>query len=87
MVSRSITLDLTFYIVITLSGFLSTFEDTPDIIVRREPIPGWGRDYFMIFAQVAIAAALCITIPLNFAPLRTAVFNHMFTTQELTTTR
>ncbi len=78
-------MDLIFYVVITLAGYLSTFDATPDIVVRRPLPPGWDKDYFMVFAQVAVAAALCITIPLNFVPLRTAVFNHLFEDQKLTT--
>ncbi|MDR3548154.1 MAG: hypothetical protein P4M11_07820 [Candidatus Pacebacteria bacterium] len=85
--SRSITLDLAFYIVITLAGYLSNFNDTPDLIVSRAPPPGWEKDYLIIFARIAVAGAVCITIPLNFVAMRTAVFNHLFTDQELTTPR
>lgn len=87
LVRRSITMDLAFYAVIILAGYLATFDKTPDIIVRRGPPHGYEKDYFLVFGQIAIAAALCITIPLNFVPLRTALFNHLFETQELTTTR
>jgi len=87
LVKRSITMDLVFYTIIILAGYLATFDETPDIILRRSPPPGFEKDYFLIFGKIAIGAALCITIPLNFVPLRTAVFNHLFETQELTTPR
>ena len=87
MVSRSITMDLGFYIIIVLTGYLATFDNTPDIIVKRIAPPGYEKDYFLTFGKVAIAGALCITIPLNFVPLRISAFNHLYEDQELTTTR
>ena len=76
-------MDLGFYTVIILAGYLATFEETPDLVVRRQPISG-QYDVFMMIAQIAIAGALCVTIPMNFVPLRTAIYNHIFTDPALT---
>jgi hypothetical protein len=63
--------------VIILSGYLATFDETPDIVIRRKSPPPFKRDYFLSFAQLAIASALCITIPINVISLRTEI-NSLF---------
>lgn len=75
-----------FYLTIILSGYLSTFDDTPDIVVKRNPPPNFKKDYFLSFAQIAVAAALCITIPINFIALRTEIYN-LFLRGEKSSTR
>lgn len=75
--NRSITTDLIFYIIIITSGYLATFDETPDIVIKRRPPPGFKKDYFLSLAQIAIAASLCITIPINMVSLRTEI-NDLF---------
>lgn len=73
---RSCMINLVFYIIITLSGYLSSYDNTPDIIISRK-----GPDSFVVpvfISQMLIAGALCVSIPLNFVPLRTAIYNQTF---------
>ena len=79
---RSITLNLIFYTIIILAGYLSSFDKTPDIIIYRK-----GPDAFkvpIIISQLLIACGLCVGIPLNFVPLRTAIYNQIFKDSEYT---
>lgn len=71
-------MDLIFYTIIILTGYLATYDSTPDIVVKRGPPPGYEKDYFIMFSQVAIAGAVCITIPINFIALRKEVYNLFF---------
>lgn len=87
LVKRSLYFDIFFYSIIAITGYLSTFESTPDLVVTRKPFPPYSYDVFLMIAQISIAGALCITIPLNFVPLRTSIFNHIFSNQELTYTK
>lgn len=71
--------------MIILSGYLATLDRTPDIVVKRGAPPGYENDYFLSFAQIAIAGALCITIPINFIALRSEIYNLFFKGEQVTT--
>lgn len=85
--NRSITMDLGFYAVIAVCGYFSTFESTPDLIVKRGSPDNVVDKILMMIAQVWIAAAICITIPLNNIHFRSAIFRYIFDNQELTNLR
>lgn len=70
---RSCSINLVFYLIIILSGYLSSYDQTPDIILSR-PVPSQFKIPVMI-AQILISCGLCIGIPVNFFPLRKAIFN------------
>ena len=78
---RSCTINLGFYVVIILTGYLSSFDDTPDIIIYRELPEPWFN-IPVIIAQILIACGLCIGIPINYVPLRTAIFNQVYDNSE-----
>ena len=82
---RSCFINLTFYSIIALAGYLSSRSLTPDIIIYRTPPKGFGP--FVNIAQFLIAGGLCIGIPLNYVPLRTAVHNQLFENPEYTLPR
>lgn len=82
---RSCCINLAFYIIIILSGYLSSYDQTPDIIIDR---PGPESFKIPVFiSQLLIACALCVSIPLNYVPLRTAIYNQAFGTTEYTFNR
>lgn len=77
--NRAVTIDLSFYVLITLAGYMSTLDDTTDLIIDREtPFKGSKVDIPMTIAQVLICCSLCIGTPLNFIPMRKIVFDQMF---------
>lgn len=73
---RSCTINFFFYLIIILSGYLSSYSDSPDVILTRN-IPKNFQIPVMI-AQLLISCGLCIGIPVNFFPLRRALFNQVF---------
>ncbi len=75
------TVNLGFYLIITIAGYMSTLKDTKDLIIDRDP-PFEGTDIAMTIAQVLICCSLCIGIPLNFVPVRSAVFEQLFENPE-----
>ena len=77
---RSCSINLIFYIIITISGYISSFENTPDIILSRK-VPEVFNIPVMI-AQILISCGLCIGIPVNFFPLRIAICNQLFSDTE-----
>jgi hypothetical protein len=38
--------------------------------VKRDPLIGWEKDYFMIIGRIAVYITLILHIPVNFNPLR-----------------
>eukprot|EP00826_Nyctotherus_ovalis_P035269 TRINITY_DN3016_c0_g1_i2.p1 TRINITY_DN3016_c0_g1~~TRINITY_DN3016_c0_g1_i2.p1 ORF type:complete len:393 (-),score=67.52 TRINITY_DN3016_c0_g1_i2:161-1339(-) len=76
---RAVTIDLCFYVLITLAGYMSTLDKTTDLIIDREtPFKGGGIDVPMTIAQVFICFSLCIGTPLNFIPVRKVIFDQLF---------
>lgn len=58
---------------------MSTLDRTKDLIIDRDPpFEGSGPDIPMTIAQILISCSLCIGVPLNFVPVRTAVFEQIF---------
>jgi amino acid permease len=85
IVFRSVTINLSFYIIIILAGYLSTFDKTTDLIIHRKS--PFKLDILMIVAQGMIVAGLCIGTPINFVPLRKAVWGQIFKDSEYTVGR
>jgi amino acid permease len=82
---RACTINLFFYLIIILSGYLSSYDKTPDVILSRE-VPKEFNIPVMI-AQILISCGLCIGIPVNYFPLRKAIFNQTFGDSEYTKKR
>ena len=74
VIRRSILADMLFYMVIATSGYLSTFNRTQTIVVEREPLNGYPRDYFMLLGIICVCAMLIVAIPINYHPWRYQVF-------------
>lgn len=74
---RALTIDLVFYFLITAAGYMSTLGRTKDLIIDREP-PSEGTDILMTISQIMICVSLSIGIPLNYVPVRSAVFEQFF---------
>ena len=70
MVDRSVFLNLSFFLVIGLAGYFSTFDATSKIVIEREPLIGTAYDYFMIVGQAMISIVLCIAYPMNLVPIK-----------------
>mgnify|MGYP001043463698 FL=1 len=72
VIDRSVVMNLSFYILLAVVGYLSLGENTPSLITDRKYL--WeGTDWFMLVAEFLIAFALLFSIPLRIAPLRTGL--------------
>ncbi len=74
---------MAFYVIITLTGYLSTLDQTRDLIIDRDS-PFSGTDYMMIISQLAVSLSLLIGTPLNFVPVRMALFEQIFENPQYT---
>ena len=60
---------MAFYVIIALAGYFSTFDKTPKIVLDRS-LPGQGRDYALMIAQISIVLVLFVAVPVNYNPFR-----------------
>ena len=73
MVLKTSTYCVTFYSLIGVLGYISTFDKTPEIFVTR--VAPWGKDYAMVIAQIMVTLALCANTLLSYMPFRSSVLN------------
>lgn len=72
IVTRAILVDILFYIVIAVAGYLSTFNKTNPIVLKRESIDG-RIDYAIIIAACLIIVTLFVAVPVNYNPFRNQI--------------
>lgn len=78
VVSRSVFIDVIFYVSIALAGYFSTYNLTPKIVLDRS-LPGdTSPDPFLMIAQLAIVMVLFVAVPVNYNPFRNQVFYVFF---------
>ena len=66
--------DYVFYVLISGAGYISTLNYTSDVVIIRDPLPGFDPDYFVIISAVAICLVLFAAFPANYSPSRTQFF-------------
>jgi amino acid permease len=71
---RSIILDICVYFFIAAASFLTHPFDEIDIILYRENLSGFQKDYFILIAKIGIIFNLFFSTPANYAALRLSVF-------------
>jgi len=80
---RAVSINLAFYLIITIAGYLSTMEKTKDLIIDRDsPFDNSKPDIAMTIAQILICCSLCVSIPLNYVPVRRAIWEQIFENPE-----
>lgn len=80
IVYRSMFVNWLFYTLIALAGYLSTFDQTPHVVLNRRPLsddPN-AHDYKLLVGSVAISFSLIFASPLNYNPFRTSLLNLIF---------
>lgn len=83
VISRSVAVDLAFYLVIAAAGYFSTYDKTPNIILERPLLDGVTRDYAIMIAQVAIIMVLFVAVPVNYNPFRNQIFYMFFKKEDI----
>jgi amino acid permease len=81
VITRSIAVDVIFYLAIALSGFFSTYNNTDRIVLERTPLGDTKIDYAIIISQIAIILVIIASVPINYNPFRNQVF-YMFLKKE-----
>ena len=78
VVARSVFIDFLFYVTIALTGYFSTYNKTPKIVLDRS-IPGDDTpDPFLMLSQLGIVLVLFVAVPVNYNPFRNQVFYVFF---------
>ena len=71
---RSILLDICIYFCIAAASFLTEPFDKIDIILYRDNLKNFQKDYFILIAKTGIIFNLFFSTPANYAALRLSVF-------------
>jgi hypothetical protein len=69
VITRSVAVDVAFYLTIALSGYFSTLNHTNHIVLERQPVDG-GKDYAILISMVTIIIVLFVAVPVNYNPFR-----------------
>ena len=77
IISLSIFIVTILYLVMIFAGYLSTFQNTPPIILQMAPaFPSWSLNWPLIPSQVLIMSTMVTNIMLNYIPFRNSL-NYM----------
>ena len=71
---RSILLDISVYVLIATSSFITSPLDSPDLILYRPNLKSFDPDYFIFVAKIGIIFNLFFSTPANYAGLRLSFF-------------
>lgn len=74
VITRSVVVDVSFYLAIAAFGYFSTFNHTQPIVLNRDPLTPGKIDYAILIAQVSILLVLFVAVPVNYNPFRNQVF-------------
>ena len=79
IIRRCILLVLILYLVMSLSGYFATLNNTPEVVLlRTPPIPDWSTDWLMNIASILVMTTMVTNIVLNYMPFRNSLY-YMFT--------
>jgi len=82
IIRRTIILVLALYLVMSLSGYFATLDNTPEVILLRDPpLADWTTDWMMMVASVLVLSTMVANIVLNYMPFRNSLY-FMFTGKE-----
>lgn len=84
MIRRSIFIDFAFYAIIAVAGFLSNFDQTDPIVLKRKPLPGRSKDVPLLIACIAVMACIMVAYPVNYNPFRQHFFSVILGRDEIT---
>ena len=71
---KSILLDISVYVLISTSSFITSPLDSPDLILYRPNLKSFDPDYFIFVAKIGIIFNLFFSTPANYAGLRLSFF-------------
>lgn len=66
------------YFLLSLFGYLSCLNDTPELIILRDAPSGISNDWAMVISRVCISLTVVIAVPINLPPIRECIFTSIF---------
>jgi len=66
------------YCILGAFGYLSTLEDTPNIIIMRDLPSTLDNDWLMVIARILMAFTLVLAVPINLPPCRNSIQKLIF---------
>lgn len=75
IITRSIALVLALYLCMSIPGYLSTLNNTPEIVLSRDPFTSdWKHDWFEIACCILVLSVMVTNIVLNYIPFRNSLY-------------
>lgn len=75
IITRTLSLILILYLVMSLTGYFATLNNTPEVVLLRPPpIPDWGTDWLMQVASILVLSTMIANIVLNYMPFRNSLY-------------
>lgn len=81
--NRSMILDVIFFLVIGITGYLTQPDNTPTIIINRNALNKGSKDILMTICRVLIFCLIIVKNPVNYNCLRVSIFDMLFKTTEI----
>ena len=81
VISRSVFVDVAFYMLIAGFGYFSTLNATTPIVLNRPSLDPSKVDYAILISQISILLVLFVAVPVNYNPFRNQVFYMFFKTE------
>lgn len=76
VLNRAFYLEFVLYILLSFSGYFSTFEGTPDVFIKRADLPGYS-DKFIMVVRILLAITMTMSVAVNYNIMRMSI-NSMF---------
>lgn len=76
--TRSLVGVLVPYIILSIFGYLSTLDDTPNMIIMRSAPRHISNDWLMVLARILMSITLVIAVPINIPPCRNIIIKSWF---------
>ena len=84
---RANLLNLIFFLIVGIIGYLTQPLKTPDVIISRKSLINDKLDIVMTICRALVAILLIVKIPMNYNTLRISILNLAFGSTEITTFR
>ena len=75
IIRRSILLVFVLYVIMSVCGYFSTLNNTPDIVLSRDPpTEEWQTDWLVTVASILVLSTMVSNIVLNYIPFRNSLY-------------
>ena len=75
IIKRSIILIFSLYVIMSLAGYFSTLNNTPEVILSRSPPTlEWETDWLQTAASILVLSTMVSNIVLNYIPFRNSLY-------------